>query len=298
MSFSQMIFAITGSSLHITFSLKNGFRPWVSWADVHSDWGRIGQFAKVLIPAQQWRYTYALWWTVPLTPITSKNMISSSFSFLKKGFANQDHKLGNLSSEKSATASTTSSFSSSGTYPATPTRAFAFPITLNPLPAAAGSDDTVLNITKDGNALLRGERANAKDMDAVSLSEFAFSATPSSSLPSYTQSPLALSLSSRASFASASSSRPSPTSTSSSTSSTPSSPSTSTSPSTRFSTHSSSYEVDLEAYPLPPTPTTPFTPSTPSTPSTIHSVPTSTAHYTHRESTSSTHPSVYPFVAI
>lgn len=332
MSLSQMVFAITGSSLHIAFSLKNGFRPWISWADVHSDWGRIGQFAKVLIPKEQWQYTYALWWTVPLTsvvffvffgfgsdavqeykafaarakglvcapfrkhipanekqsklpslPITNKNMISSSFSFLKKGFVNQDHKLDKLNSEKSASTSTSSSFSSSGTYPTTPTRAFAYPVALRPLPAAAaaGSDDTVINITKDGNALSRGEKANTKDMDAVSLSEFAFSSTPSSSLPSYTQSPLSLSLSSRASFASASSSRLSPTSTSSS-----------ASPSTRFSTHSSSYEVDLEAYPLPPTPTTPFTPST------IHSVATSTAHYMHRDSTSSTHPSVYPFVAI
>ncbi|KAF7421281.1 hypothetical protein PC9H_011803 [Pleurotus ostreatus] len=336
MSLSQMVFAITGSSLHIAFSLKNGFRPWISWADVHSDWGRIGQFAKVLIPVQQWRYTYALWWTVPLTsvvffvffgfgsdavqeykafaarvkgivcapfrkfgptnekgsklpslPITNKNMISSSFSFLKKGFVNQDHKLDKLNSEKSASTSTSSSFSSSGTYPTTPTRAFAFPVTLRPLPAAAGSDDTVININKYGNAPSRGEQANTKDMDAVSLSEFAFSSTPSSSLPSCSQSPLSLSLASRASFASASSSRPSPTS--------PSSPSTSASPSTRFSTHSSSYEVDLEAYPLPPTPTTPFTPSTPST---IHSVATSTANYTHRDSTSSTHPSVYPFVAI
>nr|UWI70529.1 pheromone receptor B3 [Pleurotus eryngii] len=348
MSLSQMIFAITGSSLHIAFSLKNGFRPWISWADVHSDWGRIGQFAKVLIPKEQWRYTYALWWTVPVTsvvffvffgfgsdavqeykafaarvkgimcapfrkfgptnekeskllslyvsslsarmgssnlcdasrPITNKNMISSSFSFLKKGFVNQGHKLDKLNCEKSASTSTSSGFNSSGTYPTTPTRAFAFPVTLRPLPAVAGSDDTVINITKDGNTLSRGEKANTKDMDALSLSEFAFSSTPSSSLPSYTQSPLSLSLSSRASFASASSSRPSPASTSS------------TSPSTRFSTHSSSYEVDLEAYPLPPTPSTPFTPST------IHSVAAFTATYTHRDSTSSTQPNVYPFVAI
>ncbi|KAI0315013.1 GPCR fungal pheromone mating factor, partial [Amylostereum chailletii] len=67
MSMVLMTWTLTVSSLDVWFSLRRGFRPWTSWADVHSNWLQIGQFPWVFISPSDKAWTIALWWTLPVS---------------------------------------------------------------------------------------------------------------------------------------------------------------------------------------------------------------------------------------
>lgn len=48
---------------------NGGLRPWVSWEFVHDEWLRVGQVAKILIPADAWQAALIFWWFVPIASI-------------------------------------------------------------------------------------------------------------------------------------------------------------------------------------------------------------------------------------
>ncbi|KAF8902842.1 pheromone A receptor-domain-containing protein [Mucidula mucida] len=77
MALLQIFWSVVITALNMWFTMKKGLRPWISWEDVHVNFGRIGQSPRILIPDNIYLYTYALWWTVPLSSI----MFFAFFSF-------------------------------------------------------------------------------------------------------------------------------------------------------------------------------------------------------------------------
>ena len=69
MSLFQMFWGLAITSFNMWFTLKGGLRPWTSWADVHVGFSRIGLFPSLLVPARVWIYTYALWWSIPVSTV-------------------------------------------------------------------------------------------------------------------------------------------------------------------------------------------------------------------------------------
>ncbi|TEB23050.1 STE3-domain-containing protein [Coprinellus micaceus] len=67
MSIVQMFWGIAIMSFNMWFTLRTGLRPWISWADVHSDWHRIDAFRTIFIPKQVVLVTHVLWWTIPVS---------------------------------------------------------------------------------------------------------------------------------------------------------------------------------------------------------------------------------------
>ncbi|EED83637.1 hypothetical STE3-type G-protein coupled receptor [Postia placenta Mad-698-R] len=67
MSLVEMFWAVIVIAITLYFNYRDGLRPWISWANVHSDFSRIGQFPTVLIPTTELRWTYFLWWTTPVS---------------------------------------------------------------------------------------------------------------------------------------------------------------------------------------------------------------------------------------
>ena len=43
----------------------NALRPWTNWNDVHSNFGRIVQFPKILLPKEQFSRILGLWCIIP-----------------------------------------------------------------------------------------------------------------------------------------------------------------------------------------------------------------------------------------
>ncbi|KAH9887049.1 GPCR fungal pheromone mating factor [Cubamyces lactineus] len=77
MSLALMIWNLLIFVLTLSFNYRNGLRPWTNWADVHSNWLAVGQYPTVLIPRNLLRWTYFLWWTIPVTAY----MFFAFFSF-------------------------------------------------------------------------------------------------------------------------------------------------------------------------------------------------------------------------
>ncbi|KAJ7248821.1 GPCR fungal pheromone mating factor, partial [Mycena rebaudengoi] len=65
----QMSWGLAVTLGDMLFTLRGGLRPWISWADVHSNFGRVAAFPLLFIPAQDLVYTYALWWTIPVSSL-------------------------------------------------------------------------------------------------------------------------------------------------------------------------------------------------------------------------------------
>nr|GAT61295.1 pheromone receptor Rcb2 B44 [Mycena chlorophos] len=70
MALVQMIWAtsVTVSNMYFTI-LMSGIRPWISWANVHSDWSRVGVFPRSFVPANIWSGTLFAFWAVPITSV-------------------------------------------------------------------------------------------------------------------------------------------------------------------------------------------------------------------------------------
>lgn len=67
MSIVQMFWGIVVMSLNMSFTLRTGLRPWISWDDVHSDWLRVDVFPTRLIPRPVLTTTHIMWWTIPVS---------------------------------------------------------------------------------------------------------------------------------------------------------------------------------------------------------------------------------------
>ncbi|KAJ7732969.1 Rcb2.42 [Mycena metata] len=69
MSLVQMIWVTIVTVSNMVFTLREGLRPWISWADVHSDFGRIGVSPTAFIPAQTLLIIYLSWWAIPISAL-------------------------------------------------------------------------------------------------------------------------------------------------------------------------------------------------------------------------------------
>ncbi|KAJ6617169.1 pheromone A receptor-domain-containing protein [Mycena sp. CBHHK59/15] len=56
-------------SLGMYTTYSDGLRPWTSWSDVHSDFSRIDPYPIALIPKAALRWTYFLWWALPISSL-------------------------------------------------------------------------------------------------------------------------------------------------------------------------------------------------------------------------------------
>ncbi|KAJ7101761.1 pheromone A receptor-domain-containing protein [Mycena epipterygia] len=69
MALVQMLWATIVTAADMAFTLNEGLRPWTSWADVHSNFGRVAVFPTAFIPAQTLLVSYLIWWTVPISSL-------------------------------------------------------------------------------------------------------------------------------------------------------------------------------------------------------------------------------------
>ncbi|KAJ7034246.1 putative STE3-type G-protein coupled receptor [Mycena alexandri] len=65
----QMFWGLAVTLANMLFTFRAGFRPYTSWADVHSNFSRVAAFPTFIISVQDTRYTYALWWTIPISSV-------------------------------------------------------------------------------------------------------------------------------------------------------------------------------------------------------------------------------------
>ncbi len=67
MALVQIFWSLLITTLDMWFTMRSGLRPWTGWTDVHSNFGRVGQVPRLLIPENTYRLTYALYWTIPIS---------------------------------------------------------------------------------------------------------------------------------------------------------------------------------------------------------------------------------------
>ena len=65
-----MLFATAMTLFVLVMTIDDGgLSPWISWEHVHSDWLRVGQFARVLVPEYFWNTLLLTWYIVPITSV-------------------------------------------------------------------------------------------------------------------------------------------------------------------------------------------------------------------------------------
>lgn len=69
MSLMQMLFSLIVTSLDAWSNYQYGTRPYVSWANVHSNFSRVNQFPWVEMPASARSWALGMWWTVPMAAV-------------------------------------------------------------------------------------------------------------------------------------------------------------------------------------------------------------------------------------
>ncbi|KAG8685694.1 hypothetical protein FRC08_012966 [Ceratobasidium sp. 394] len=70
LSVTEMLFATAMSLFVLIITVEDGaLRPWISWENVHSNWSRVGQFARILIPQVFWDRLLLTWYIVPITSV-------------------------------------------------------------------------------------------------------------------------------------------------------------------------------------------------------------------------------------
>nr|GAT45148.1 pheromone receptor Rcb2 B44 [Mycena chlorophos] len=69
MALVQMLWStgVTVATMVLTF--RGGLRPWISWQNVHSDFGRVGQFPRFLLPSSTWASVLFSFWIVPASSV-------------------------------------------------------------------------------------------------------------------------------------------------------------------------------------------------------------------------------------
>ncbi|KZP27528.1 fungal pheromone STE3G-protein-coupled receptor [Athelia psychrophila] len=69
MAVVEMAMGLAITTLDTWSNYQYGMRPWTSWADVHSNFGRIGQFPWILVPQSGRMWDLGMWWTIPLSSL-------------------------------------------------------------------------------------------------------------------------------------------------------------------------------------------------------------------------------------
>lgn len=69
MAIVQMFWGALLIGINMWFTCRSGLRPWTGWADVHSNFSRVALFPTLLIPPSVLRWTYFLWWTIPISSV-------------------------------------------------------------------------------------------------------------------------------------------------------------------------------------------------------------------------------------
>jgi hypothetical protein len=77
MALVEMFWGILVTACNMWFTCQDGMRPWTGWANVHWNFSRIALYPTVVIPIYDLTWTYALWWTIPISAL----IFSAFFSF-------------------------------------------------------------------------------------------------------------------------------------------------------------------------------------------------------------------------
>ncbi|KAF7795775.1 hypothetical protein EIP86_006942 [Pleurotus ostreatoroseus] len=62
---TEIVWGSSFTILELSFNVASGLRPWKSWPDTHSDFGRVGRFALDQLSPSAKRELFGLWWSVP-----------------------------------------------------------------------------------------------------------------------------------------------------------------------------------------------------------------------------------------
>ncbi|KAF8578629.1 STE3-domain-containing protein [Ramaria rubella] len=65
----EMIWDSGVNAYLIEFNSSTGLRPWISWANVHSNFSRVAQFPTILLPPSYLNQLVLQWWVVPISCI-------------------------------------------------------------------------------------------------------------------------------------------------------------------------------------------------------------------------------------
>jgi pheromone a factor receptor len=69
MAIVQMCWGVLVFSSNMWFTCRTGLREWISWDDVHSDFGRVAQYPSAIIPPFVQQFTFFMWWTIPASAL-------------------------------------------------------------------------------------------------------------------------------------------------------------------------------------------------------------------------------------
>lgn len=69
MAVAEMVMGLTITALDTWSNYQYGTREWISWANVHSNFSRVGQYPWIAIPQSGRTWNLGMWWTVPLTSV-------------------------------------------------------------------------------------------------------------------------------------------------------------------------------------------------------------------------------------
>ena len=62
---TEVVWGSSFTILELSFDVASGLRPWNSWLDAHSDFGRVEIFALDQLSPSAKRELFGLWWSVP-----------------------------------------------------------------------------------------------------------------------------------------------------------------------------------------------------------------------------------------
>ncbi|KAI0053492.1 fungal pheromone STE3G-protein-coupled receptor [Auriscalpium vulgare] len=84
MSLVEMVWSLTISSLNVAFTTRGGLRPWHDWNFVHSGFLQVGQFPLAVVPEGIRRWTFALWWAIPVSTFVFVAFFASGEEAMKE----------------------------------------------------------------------------------------------------------------------------------------------------------------------------------------------------------------------
>lgn len=65
MALTEMMWGTSLTAFNLFSNVSSGLRPWQSWANVHSNFLRVGVFPTLLLPPRFITAMMVLWWTLP-----------------------------------------------------------------------------------------------------------------------------------------------------------------------------------------------------------------------------------------
>ncbi|CAL1697592.1 unnamed protein product [Somion occarium] len=67
MSVVEMFWSLIVVGITCWFNYRTGMRPWTNWDDVHFNFSRIDRYPTAIIPQASLKWTYFVWWTLPIS---------------------------------------------------------------------------------------------------------------------------------------------------------------------------------------------------------------------------------------